>query len=439
MRKKNLLTAIDIGTEKIALLTAQLDPTVTDQLQVVGVSVIPSQGIKKSQIVDLEKVIASLTQALDAAERMAGSNISSAFVSIAGAQIDSLNSKGVVAVASPKQEIMSDDVTRVIEAARAVSIPPGKEILHIIPRDFAVDSQHGIKDPTGMTGIRLESEAHIVTATSTSLKNLSKCLNDVGIIVDGFVFSGLAAAKSSLTETEKELGVALVDIGAGTTSVTVYVESSLAASFTLPVGARHITQGIALGCRLSLEAAEKVKTELSNHPPETVVPQAGESKEGLKKRREKENELNLKTLGIDEGVETLTKKTIIEGIMVPRMKEIFTLLVKELRERKLLNEIPAGTVLTGGGAETVAITEIAKRTLNLPSRIGRPISLKGVTHDLNGPEFSTVVGTLLYGQEQGTHLNTTGGFKLPELNFKLKLNLGGITSQIQKFIKSLLP
>lgn len=436
MAKKPLTTVIDIGTEKIAVLSAQDYPE-TAEMRVVGVAVLPSNGIKKSQIVDLEKVIETTTKAVDAAERMAGSNIKDAFVTISGTHIASRNSKGVVAVSSDNQEIGPADVDRVVEAAQTVNIPPDRELIHIVPRDFTVDSQTGIKDPTGMAGIRLESEVHLITASSTAVKNTAKCLQDMGIEVDGFVFSGLAAAKATLSETEKELGIALVDIGAGTTAITVYVEGSLAYSGTLPVGARHLTQDIALGCRLSLEAAEKIKLKLSKDPPHGVVPKPGESKETLKKRRAEENTLQLRDLGIDEGLETINKKTVIEGIMAPRMKEIFKLLEKELRMAKLFDLIPAGVVLTGGGAETVAILEVAKRTLQLPARIGTPKHLPGLTHDLRGPEFASTVGALLYAEREMGQSHSKASFRLPKLS--LSFPLGSLAKKGLNFIKSLLP
>lgn len=343
-----------------------------------------------------------------------------------------------MAVASPNQEIVASDIERVIEAARAVSIPPGKEILHVIPQDFAVDSQTGIKDPMGMTGIRLESETHLITASHTTLRNTEKCLNDVGLKVNNFVFSALAATESSLSETEKELGVVLVDIGAGSTAICAYVDGSLSFSSTLPIGAKHITQDIALGCRISLDAAEKIKIALSKEPPKTVVPKAGESKESLRKRRGKVNELYLKELGIDEGVEKLSKKTVIEGIMAPRMKEIFKLVEKELVKAKIIDLVPAGVVITGGGAETVAIAEIAKRSLGLPAHIGQPINLRGVTHDLQGPEFATSIGLLLYAKNQNIQVNNEPGFNF-SLNLFKKIPLKNFSSKLISFFKSFLP
>ncbi|MCA9369310.1 cell division protein FtsA, partial [Candidatus Woesebacteria bacterium] len=276
MPHNKIITGIDVGTDKCVTLIASVNNE--GSLQVVGVSVVPSRGMRKSQIIDLEKVLETITESLDGAERMAGLEVKSAYVSVSGAHVKSQNSTGVVAVATPNQEITNNDVERVIEAARAISLSSDREIIHVIPKDYKVDSQDGIKDPVGMTGVRLESEAHIITGMSTALRNLEKCIEDLGITVNEFVFSGISAAGVVLSETEKELGVALVDIGAGSTSICAYVEGSLEYSGSIPIGARHITQDIALGCRVSLDTAEKIKVDLSNEKMKTLTPHAGESK-----------------------------------------------------------------------------------------------------------------------------------------------------------------
>ena len=213
MARKKVITAIDLGTEKCTTTIATVSED--KEIRVAGVGIVPSSGMRKSSIVDLEQVLNTISESVDKAERMAGIDIRSAHLSVSGSHIKSINSKGVVAVAQPDQEISNFDVSRVIEAARAVSLPNDTKIIHVIPRDFKVDSQDGIKDPVGMTGVRLESEAHIIMGTKTGLRNLEKCVNDLDLSVDAFVFSALAASEVVLSETEKELGVVLVDIGAG--------------------------------------------------------------------------------------------------------------------------------------------------------------------------------------------------------------------------------
>ena len=436
MPRSRVITAIDLGTDKCTTLIATLDEE-TNQLQVKGVAAIPSHGIRKSQIVDLEKAVTTMTESLDAAERMAGFDVKSAYVSVSGTHIKSQNSKGVVAVASPNQEITHQDVERVIEAARAISLPADRTVIHVIPRDFKVDSQEGIKDPVGMNGVRLESEAHIITGMTTALKNLEKCVHDLGLNVDGFVFSGLAAAEVVVSETERELGVVVVDIGAGSTSISVFVEGTLELSAALPIGARHITQDIALGCRVSLETAEKIKLGLTSDNPDVMKPKAGESKEEFSKRKKRIDVINPSDLGINETVENLSKKKIVEGIMIPRMKEIFSMVLKTLDQNNLMPVVPAGVIISGGGAETVEIKEVAKRVLNLPARIGMPKEIKGLTMDIHKPSFINSIGLLEYGRQQSGKTTVGGGIKLS--SFFKPIFGNNLFEKISSFFKSLMP
>lgn len=436
MSKLVPLTAIDLGTDKCTTLIALCDRE-AKTMRVVGAAAVPSRGVRKSVIVDLEQALETITESLDAAERMAGFDVKSAYVSVSGAHVTSLNSKGVVAVATPNQEIVAEDVARVIEAARAISLPSDREIIHVVARNFKVDSQDGIKDPVGMTGVRLESEAHIITGMATALRNLEKCLRDVGLHCDGFVFAGLAAAEVTVSETEKELGVAVVEMGAGTTSLCVFSEGSLIYSASLPIGARHITQDIALGCRVSLDAAEKIKLALSLENEHQLTPHPGESKEELNKRRKKADILDVTKLGIEESVEILSKRSLIEGIMVPRMKEIFTMIGKHLDAQQLIPLIPAGLVISGGGAETVGLTEVAKRVLQIPARVGKPQELQGLATDITRPAFAVPIGLLLYGRRHAGPVLAPAGFSLEKLLPPLKLSK--LTSGLTKFMQMLWP
>jgi len=368
---------------------------------------------------------------------MAGLEVKSAYISISGTHVSSLNSKGVVAVASPSKEINSSDVARVIEAAKAVSLSSEREIIHVIPKDFRVDSQTGIKDPIGMTGVRLESEAHIITGLSTALRNMEKCINDLGLTVDGFVFSGLASASVVVSETEKELGVAVVDIGSGSTSLCVFVDGSLEYSASLPVGARHITQDIALGCKVSLDVAEKIKIALSKEAFIPLTPIAGESKQDFTKRKKKNDQLKLSDFDSSSmDNETLSKKEIVERIMLPRIQEIFALVGDKLKKENLLPLVPAGVIITGGGAQTTKITQVAKRELNLSARVGQPIELQGLTSDIKKPEFATSIGLLVYGKNAG------GSSSSSSLNFSSifkNFSPSSLGSSFSKFFKSLMP
>ncbi len=436
MSKEQIIAAIDLGSDKCTTLISRV--TEAKRLQVLGFSVVSSRGMKRSMIIDLEQVLNTVSQGLDAAERMAGLSVKSAIVSISGVHIKYKNSKGVVAVASSDQEIVRSDVDRVIEAARAVSMPADREIIHVIPKDFKVDSQDGVKDPIGMTGVRLEAEAHIITGLSTAMRNLEKCIGDMGVKVDAFVFSALAASRVALTETEKELGAVLVDIGAGTTSVLAYVEGTLEFSAVLPIGAKHITQDIALGCRIPMDDAEKLKLYLTDNADDDLRPHPGESKVDFTKRKKKLDVIDPEKVGITHN-DFLSKKTLIGGIMEPRVREIFKLVMQELDKADLLsgNKIPAGLVLTGGGAMTASVTEVAKKVSNLPVRLAHPEEIEGLTEDIKKPNFTVAVGLLEYALSQGNVTIVSEEFNWQSILPKDLLK--NLIEKIKKASKSILP
>jgi len=437
MAKGKTIAAIDVGTEKICTIIANRSEE-TDKVTVVGVAATPSRGLRKSQIVDLEEAIQAITVSVEAAERMAGDSISSAYISISGSHIASQNSKGVVAVAEPEGEITDTDVARVIDAAKAVSLPSARDIIHVIPRDFTVDSQVGIKDPIGMTGVRLEAEAHLITASSTAIKNTIKCMSEVGINVSGIIFSGLASSHAVLSETEKELGVITVDIGGGSTSITAYVDGSIAFSSVIPIGARNITNDLAIGMRLSLASAEKVKLYLSKVQKEPIghsSPRVGE----MSKLKREQDIIDLSTLGITEETATASQKALVDGIIRPRLQELFTLIANQLKEAGLTNQIPAGVVITGGGADTVAVVETAKRMLSLPARIGIPKGLSGLVDELSAPAFATATGLILHALNAHDEALTSSkkmkfAFKLPSTN-----PLDNVYKKLIDLVKSFLP
>lgn len=436
MAKNSVIAAIDIGSAKICTLIAVVEEG--GDLRVVGASSVKSQGVNKSQIVNLEEAAASITESVDAAERMAGFSISEAFVSISGRHIESLNSSGVVAITDPQGDITASDIERVVEAARAVSLPGNREVLHVIPTAFKVDSQEGIKDPIGMSGVRLEATTHIITGSATVLKNVRKCVEQLGITVSEFVFSALAASYSTVSETEQELGIALVEIGAGSTAVSVFVEGSLVYSTVIPVGALHITKDIALGSRVSIPAAEKIKLALSNLPPESPDRLPNETRDDARKRKKQEDQLDLQQIGIFEDVRYLSRHTLTDGIIAPRIREIFELVKTDLEKQNLLSQIPAGLVLTGGGAETIGATESVRRVMSLPARVGKPSGVRGLIEEIETPMYATPMGLLLYGRAIGkTSSQKTGGglggFSLAKLNF------GGLGAQLQKLIKTMMP
>lgn len=431
MAKDNVIVGIDVGSAKVASVIAQLPAD--GPPNVIGVSQVPSRGIRKSQVVDIEEAVLAISESLEAAERMAGYSVNRALVLVGGTHIECQNSKGVVAVATSGGEITADDVTRVIEAARAVSLPSSKEIIHVIPRHFTVDGQTGIKDPVGMTGVRLEVDTHIITGAATSLRNVAKCVQEVGIDVEGLVFSGLASAQSVLTDTEKELGVVLVDMGAGVTSVSVFVDGALSHSAVLPVGAKNITNDLAIGLRVSLETAEKIKLALSA-PVKTLVHPEGQETEEKNEEKKKDDEdiLNLADIGLTEDIKKVSKKTLVDGIAKPRIKEIINMVKIEIVRSGFGGLTPAGVILTGGGAQTLGIAEITKHELAMPVRIGTPTGATGLIDEITSPQFASTLGLVLYGAQ----LTEEGQARLPLVG---RVEIKGLVGKGVDWIKSLLP
>lgn len=393
MPKDKVITAIDIGSSKIATIIAVLEEE--SRPNIIGVSTIASRGLRKGQVVDIEEAVKTITQSLEAAERMAGYSVSGAFVTAAGTQIESQNSKGVVAVSNPQGEITQEDVLRVVEAARAISLPSSREILHVIPRYFVIDSQSGVKDPVGMNGVRLEVETHIITGATTALRNIAKCVSSVGVDVEGMVFSGLASSYSVLTDTERELGVILVDFGGGTTDISIFTDGAPAHNAVLPIGARNVTNDLAIGLRVSLESAEKIKLALSKNP--VVAVELNQEGEAVDKKQE--DKLDLVGLGIQEDIRNVSKKTLTDGIIKPRLREILNMVKLEIQKSGFLGLTPSGVVITGGGAQTQGFSELARQELDMPVRLGLPQGVKGLVDEVNSSAMSSAVGLIFYGSQ----------------------------------------
>lgn len=424
MNKYRIVAGIELGSSKITTIIAQVavNPTTLETgVNVVGVAASESQGIRKGQIVDIEEAVESIISSVEAAERMAGYNLDSAYVAVGGAHVHSQNSHGVVAVSDPDGEISIEDVDRVVEAASAISLPQSREVIHVLPNEFIVDGESGVKDAVGMSGVRLEVETHIISAAAAALKNIRKALGEVGVNPEGLVFNGLAASYSSLSATEKELGCVLVDIGGGTTSVAAYLDGALSYSGVIPIGARNVTNDLAIGLRLSLESAEKIKIALSE-----------DANKKAKHEGEEADQFDLTELGVTDS-KKVSRKTLIEGIIRPRLNEIFTMVRLDLEKAEVVNRIPSGAIITGGGAETVGIIDSAKRMLSLPVRIGKPKGVGGLIDDIIAPAYAVPVGLLLYAAAHEPAQKVSGFAK------KFKLSSGGIAGKIVDAIKNLLP
>lgn len=377
-----LICGIDIGSAKISTVVAtQLKEE--DQLRIIGFNTTRSRGVKKGLIVDIDQVTSAVEESVEKAERMAGHKITRAYVSVGGPHIASINSHGVVAISNPQEGIVSEDVERVVDAARAISLSTTRQIIDVAPREYIVDGQPGIKNPVGMSGVRLEVDTHIVTASLTNLKNISRCLADLDIQNAGFVFCGFASAEAVLTDTEKELGVCLVDIGGGKVDICLYADGALSYSGSIAIGARHVTNDIAVGMRVSLESAERIKLYLSKHVHE------------LTKKPKKDDHLDLSSLQLPEQITEVSTKMLLDGIIGSRLEEIYRLVGEEIEKSGFATGIPSGVVITGGGALTVGMIETGRKILGLPIRVGVPSEVSGLLDEILDPQYAATVGLIL--------------------------------------------
>lgn len=381
MSKEKIITGIDIGSTKISTIVAALTE---NKISVIGVSRVTSGGINKGNVNDIDEAVEAISNSLERAERMAGVSVSSAMVTVNGSHIQTLNSHGVVAVSHSGSEITASDVARVTEAAQAIQLPTSQELIHTIPRDFIVDAQNGIKDPVGMSGIRLEVETNIIHGSSTAMKNLSKCVNQVGVDVEGMVYVGLASSAATLTDTEMELGTILVDIGGGTTSIIIFTDGSPVYSAVLPIGGKHITSDLAIGLRAHMETAEKIKIRLSE---ERLSYATLENKNFLNE------EIDLAEYGVES--QKIPRRFLYE-IMDARLEEIFKFIDLEIKKANLTGKLPAGIVVTGGSSQTAGIEKVAKNVLKMPVRVGYPRGVTGLIDEIENPAFTAAVGSLIY-------------------------------------------
>ncbi|MEW6097221.1 MAG: cell division protein FtsA [bacterium] len=376
MAKEDIIVGLDIGTTKVCTVIGEIDE---DRVEIIGVGTSPSHGLRKGVVVNIDSTIKSIENAVSEAELMAGIEVSSVFAGIAGGHIKGMNSHGVIAI-SRGREVTQSDVERVIDAAKAVSIPLDREVIHVLPQQFIIDGQDGIKEPVGMSGVRLEVEIHIVTGAVTSAQNIIKCVNRAGFEVEDIVLEPLAAAYAVLTEDEKDLGVVLVDIGGGTTDIAIFIDGSIWHTGVLSIGGDNVTKDISVGLRTPIVEAEKIKINYGSCMSSLVkdeeiitIPSVGEHKE-----------------------RNLPRQVLAE-IIEPRMEEIFSLINQEIRMTGYENLVTSGIVLTGGASMLEGTTELAERVFDLPVRIGTPTGVSGLVDVVNSPLYSTGVGLVTYG------------------------------------------
>ena len=391
---KNLLVGLDIGTSKIAALVGELKDD--DQIEIIGVGTSPSRGLKRGVVVDIESTVASIQRAVEEAELMAGCEIHSVHAGIAGSHIRSLNSHGTTPIKD--REVSQADVDRVLDSARAVAIPADQQLLHILPQEYIIDDQEGIREPIGMCGVRLEARVHMVTGAVSAAQNILKCIRRCGLEVDDLVLEQLSASYSVLGEDEKELGVCLVDIGGGTTDMAVFTDGAIRHTAVIPIAGDQVTNDIAVALRTPTQHAEQIKilhacalTQLAGGGETIEVPSIG-----------------------DRPPRRLSRQTLAE-VVEPRYEELLTLLRNELRRSGFEDLVAGGVVLTGGSAKMKGLIELAEEVFHMPVRLGTPQYVIGMDEVMRNPVYATGVGLLIYARQnrfaKRPELRTAGGVK----------------------------
>jgi len=376
-RKERYLVGLDVGTSKVSAIVGEIVDG--GGLDIIGIGVAESHGIRRGVVVNLEAAVESIKKAIEEAELTAGVEIDSVHLALAGPHVKGFNSRGVVAVAGKNREITREDVRRAIEAARAVALPSGREILHVLPQDFVVDDEEGIGAPVGMTGARLEVNVHIVTGSVSPTQNVVACVNRAGVAVAGTVLGQLAASEAVLTPDEKELGVALVDIGGGTTGLAIFERGSLWHTAVVGVGGDHFTNDIAVGLRMPIPDAEKLKRKCGCALSAMV-----------------EDDETIEAASVGGRRPRVMARRILSEVLQPRAEEIFHLVWDEIRRAGYERSLNSGIVLTGGAAILEGLPEIAEQIFDLPIRRGCPSGIGGLADHVNSPAFATAVGLVLY-------------------------------------------
>jgi cell division protein FtsA len=386
--EKQLIVGLDIGTSKVVAIVGEIMPE--GSLEVIGIGSHPSRGLKKGVVVNIESTVHSIQRAVEEAELMAGCQIHSVFAGIAGSHIRSLNSHGIVAIRD--KEVTPNDVERVIDAARAVAIPADQKILHILPQEFLIDNQEGIREPVGMSGVRLEAKVHMVTGAVSAAQNIIKCVRRCGLEVDDIILEQLASSYSVLTDDEKDLGICLVDIGGGTTDIAVFTEGSIRHTAVIPIAGDQVTNDIAVALRTPTQNAEDIKikyacalTQLASAEESIEVPSVG-----------------------DRPPRKLARHTLAE-VVEPRYEELLGLIQAELQRSGFEDRVAAGIVLTGGSAKIEGLVDLAEEVFHMPVRLGVPQYVTGLVDVVRNPIFSTGVGLLLFGHQNRDQRTLEGG------------------------------
>ncbi len=379
-----IITGVDIGSTSIRVAMGQIyaDQAKKGKVQIIGAVEVPSEGIHKGNVVSIDETVSSLSHALEQIERLTGVPVDHAWVGISSAETQSTQNKGVVAVAKPDGEITDEDVERVVDAARTIAPPLNYEMLHVLPSGFSVDGQTGIKDPVGMTGIRLEVDAQIIYSSAAHLKHITKAVYRTGIDIDDVVLSILASSQIVVTDRQKELGVVVVNIGGPTTSIAVYEGGEVVHTSTLPIGSEHVTNDIAIGLRTSIDVAERVKQEFGHCQSSDVS---------------KKDSIDLVSLGQKES--EIVKLHYIAQIIEARMGEIFEKVDEELGTIHRSQLLPAGAIFTGGGANIPGLVDLAKEELGLPASIGYPIDVDSISDKVNSLAYSPAIGLVVWGAD----------------------------------------
>ena len=378
-REEQLIIGLDIGTSKVAAIVGGVSPE--GFLEIVGTGLQMSSGLKKGVVVNIEATVHSIQRAIEEAELMGGCNINSVFVGIAGSHIRSLNSHGIVAIRD--REVLPLDIERVIDAARAVAIPADQEILHVLPQEYIIDNQEGVREPLGMSGVRLESKVHLVTCAANAAQNIKKCIRRCGLEVDDIILEQLASSYAVLTEDEKQLGVCLVDIGGGTTDIAIFYDGAIRHTGVIPIAGDQVTNDIAHALRTPTAHAEELKIKYACALAKLTAP---------------EETIKVPSVG-DRPPRDLSRQALAE-VVEPRYEELFSLIQAELRRSGFENLVAAGMVLTGGTSKMEGVVELAEEIFHMPVRIGSPQNVRGLTDIINNPIYSTGVGLVLYGMQQ---------------------------------------